>query len=314
MHHGLFHAARRLCGTLLLALGLAAVPAHADDYTHTRHPIVLVHGVFGFDAIGPIDYWYGVASTLRDGGATVYMPQQSAANASELRGEQLLAQLRRLKAAHGHTKFHLVAHSHGGQTARYVAAVEPELVASVLTVGTPHLGSPVADGLQRDVERSGLNGAVAAIANAFAAFESFLSGQPALPQDALAALLSLNRAGAARFNALFPAGQPDSACGSGPEQVDGVRYYSIGGTRVVTHLLDPADALLTLTSLYFPPGEANDGLVGRCASHWGRVLRDDYPWNHLDEINQALGLRGLFTPDPRAVLRSHANRLKQLGL
>jgi triacylglycerol lipase len=44
------------------------------------------------------------------------------------------------------------------------------------------------------------------------------------------------------------------------------------------------------------------------------VLRDDYPWNHLDQVNQSLGLRGVLSPDPRAVYRLHANRLKRLGL
>jgi triacylglycerol lipase len=60
--------------------------------------------------------------------------------------------------------------------------------------------------------------------------------------------------------------------------------------------------------------EQNDGLVGKCSSHWGKVIRDDYPWNHLDEVNQAFGLRGLFSPDPVAMYRAQANRLKSLGL
>jgi triacylglycerol lipase len=309
---GLF---RTLCAWLALCAGLTmALPAQADTYTQTRHPIVLVHGLFGFDSLGPIDYWYGIGSGLRSGGATVYVPQQSAANASEVRGEQLLYELRKLKAAYGHTKFNLIGHSHGGQTVRYVAAVAPDLVASVTTVGTPHMGSPVADGVQRDLAATGLTGVVASIANAFAAFESFLSGQPRLPQDSLAALMSLNTAGAASFNSRFPAGKPTTSCGQGASSVNGVRYYSLSGTSVLTNVLDPSDALLGFTSLYFPWGQANDGLVGRCSSHWGVVLRDDYGWNHLDEVNQALGLRGLFASNPVSVLRAHANRLRSLGL
>lgn len=306
--------ARALCAALVLASGLAAAPAHADTYTQTRYPIVLVHGLFGFDSLGPIEYWWGIPSALRNGGAKVYVPQQSAANASEVRGEQLLYELRKLKAAYGHQKFNLIGHSHGGQTVRYVAAVAPDLVASVTTVGTPHLGSPVADAVERDLAATGLTGAVASIANAFAALESFLSGAPRLPQDSLAALMSLNSRGAASFNSRFPAGKPTTSCGQGAGLANGVRYYSLSGTSVLTNIFDPADVLLGLTSLYFPWGEANDGLVGRCSSHWGVVLRDNYGWNHLDEVNQSLGLRGLFTNDPVAVLRSHANRLKSLGL
>lgn len=306
-------AARRLGAAFLLCVA-GALPAHADTYTQTRHPIVLVHGLFGFDRIGPVDYWYGIPSALRSGGAQVYVTQQSAANASEVRGEQLLAELRRLRAAHGHAKFNLVGHSHGGQTVRYVAAVAPDLVASVTTLGTPHLGSPVADDVKRTVELFGVTGPVSAIIDAFATLESLLSGQPSLPQDSLAALTSLNSTGAASFNQRFPAGRPTSACGQGPAVANGVRYYSMSGTRVLTNVLDVSDALLGLTSVSFGWGEQHDGLVGRCSSHWGVVLRDDYPWNHLDEVNQALGLRGLFTPDPRSVLRAHANRLKLQGL
>lgn len=311
-----FRSGRFVCAVLALcsALLMAATPARADTYTQTRYPIVLVHGLFGFDNLGPIEYWYGIPSALRSGGAKVYITQESAANASEVRGEQLLSELRRLKAAYGHAKFNLIGHSHGGQTVRYVAAVAPDLVASVTTVGSPHQGSPVADKLQRDLNNLGLTGVVASIANALASFESFLSGQPRLPQDSLAALLSLNSAGAANFNSRFPAGQPTSSCGQGPAVAsNGIRYYSLGGTSVLTNFLDPSDVLLGITSLYFS-GEQNDGLVGRCSSHWGTVLRDNYSWNHLDEVNQALGLRGLFTSDPVAVLRAQANRLKTLGL
>lgn len=310
----LSRGARLLCATLALFGGLiASNAAHADTYTQTRYPIVLVHGLFGFDSLGPVEYWYGIPAALRSGGAKVYITQESAANSSEVRGEQLLSELRRLKAAYGMSKFNLIGHSHGGQTVRYVAAVAPDLVASVTTVGTPHLGSPVADSLQRDLGSIGLTGVVASIANAFATFESFLSGQPRLPQDSLAALTSLNSAGAASFNSRFPAGKPTTSCGQGAAVANGVRYYSLGGTSVLTNFLDPSDALLGLTSLYFG-FEQNDGLVGRCSSHWGVVLRDNYSWNHLDEVNQALGLRGIFSSDPVAVLRAQANRLKTAGL
>ncbi len=287
--------------------------ARADTYAQTRYPIVLVHGLLGFDAIGPVNYWYGIPSALRSGGATVYVTQQSAANASEVRGEQLLAELRRLKAAHGHAKFNLIGHSHGGHTVRYVAAVAPELVASVTTVGTPHQGSKVADGIERDAGNTGTTGVVAAIVDAFSKFLSWISGAPSLPQDSLAALKSLNTAGAQAFNARFPAGAPTTPCGQGPAVVNGVRYYSASGTSVWTNVLDLSDPALLLTSAYFK-GEANDGLVSRCSSRWGTVLRDNYPWNHLDEVNQAFGLRGLFTPDPVAFYRGQVNRLKLLGL
>jgi triacylglycerol lipase len=296
------------CCSLLLA-----APAHADDYTKTRYPVVLVHGLFGFDSVGPFEYWYGVVPGLSSGGAKVYTSQVSAANSTEVRGEQLLAELKRLQALHGHPRFNLVGHSHGGPTARYVASVAPALVASVTTIGAPHAGSRVADDLSKALASTGSSTWAGAVIDAFAALISRLSGSPALPQSSLAAMNSLTTAGMTSFNARFPAGRPSSPCGQGPEMVNGVRYFSMGGTAVLTHALDPSDGVLGLASLSFGDA-ANDGLVDRCSSRWGTVLRDDYPWNHADQINHAFGLRGWFAPDPIAVYRAHANRLKNLGL
>ena len=80
-----------------------------------------------------------------------------------------------------------------------------------------------------------------------------------------------------------------------------------------TNVFDISAPVLGAGSLVYG-FEQNDGLVGRCSSHWGTVLRDDYGWNHLDEVNQFLGLRGLFSSSPASVLRAQANRLKTLGL
>ena len=61
----------------------------------------------------------------------------------------------------------------------------------------------------------------------------------------------------------------------------GVRYFSWSGTGVLTNVLDISDAFLGITALFY--GEANDGLVGRCSSHLGDVIRDNYFQNHLDD-------------------------------
>jgi triacylglycerol lipase len=300
---------------LLLSIAFFVFPAQAQStYTRTQYPIVLVHGLFGFDSIlGVYDYWYGIGDELKAGGATVYTASVSAANSSEVRGEQLIRDLDRLRAITGKRKFNLIGHSHGGPTIRYVASVRPDLVASATLVGAPNLGSPVADGVSNTLPAgSPLRTLVAGFVNAFAGFIGAISGNLD-PQDSLAALGSLNTAGARSFNSRHPQGMPSTSCGSGAAQVNGVRYYSMGGTRVLTNVLDISDAALGAGGLFFG-FEQNDGLVGRCSSHWGTVLRDDYPWNHLDEVNQFLGLRGLFTPDPREVYRTHANRLKNLGL
>lgn len=303
----------RLLG-VLFCLFVAAPVAAQSGYTQTRHPVVLVHGLLGFDSLlGVYDYWYGIPAQLRAGGAKVYVASVSAANSSTTRGEQLIRDLDHLKALYGHSKFNLIGHSHGGPTIRYVASVRPDLVASITSVGAPHKGSKVADALDATLPPgSPLRPLVAGFVDALGGFLGFLSGNSD-PQYALGALASLNSAGSATFNARHPQGIPTSSCGEGAAVVNGVRYYSIGGTSVLTNVFDASDALLGAGGLFFG-FEANDGLVGRCSSHLGVVLRDDYAWNHLDEVNQVLALRGLFASDPVSVLRAQANRLKNAGL
>lgn len=299
---------------LLLALTLATPGQAQSDYTKTRHPVVLVHGLLGFDSLlGIYDYFYGLPSELRSGGAKVYVANVSSSNYTEVRGEQLIRYLDQLRATYGHTKFNLIGHSHGGPTARYVASVRPDLVASMTSVGSPHTGSKVADGL-RTVAPPGsiLETTLAGFVNALSIFIEFLSGD-ADPQNALGALASLNSAGAATFNTRHPQGKPTTSCGQGASVVNNVRYYSMGGTSVLTNIFDASDAMLGAGALFFG-FEQNDGLVGKCSSHWGVVLRDDYGWNHLDEVNQILGLRGLFASSPASVYRAQANRLKNAGL
>ncbi|WP_415058143.1 triacylglycerol lipase [Halopseudomonas sp.] len=303
---------------LSLALGIIAtvaicVPAQAD-YTQTKYPIVLAHGMLGFDKLLGVNYWYGIPSALRSGGATVYSTSVSQLDTSEKRGEQLLAQVESIVAISGKQKVNLIGHSHGGPTIRYVAAVRPDLVASVTSVGAPHKGSKAADFIRNVPEGSAGEAAVAGIVNGLGALINFLSGSNTTsPQNALGALESLNSVGAAQFNARFPQGLPTSSCGQGAYSVNGVRYYSWGGTSPLTNVFDVSDALLGATSLTFG-FEANDGLVGRCSSHLGMVIRDNYRMNHLDEVNQVFGLTSIFETNPTSVYRQHANRLRNAGL
>jgi triacylglycerol lipase len=292
----------------VLLLACLALPSWAAGYTQTRYPIVLVHGLFGFDSLGPVDYFYGVASSLRSGGATVYVTSVSAANSTEVRGEQLLLQVKQILAATGAAKVNLIGHSHGGPTSRYVASVRPDLVASVSSVGGVNKGSKVADvliGAAPDVAYD--------VANGLAGLISLISGSPTLPQSSRAAAESLSTAGTAAFNVRHPEGVPASACGEGAYQVNGVYYFSWSGAQPWTNALDPADPFLALTSLAFS-GAKNDGLVSSCSSHLGRVIRDDYALNHLDEVNQMIGISNLFETSPVTLYRQQANRLQGLGL
>jgi triacylglycerol lipase len=267
----------------------------------------------GFDALfGIYQYFYGIPHALESGGAVVYVTEVPQFNSTEVRGEVLLAQIEEILAVSGAQKVNLIGHSHGGLDVRYVAAVAPELVASVTTVGSPHAGAELADFLRNNVSEGSFGEAVLKFfADRLGDVLALLSGADN-PQDSIAALHSLSSEGMAQFNASYPAGLPASWCDEGEHVVDGIRYYSWSGARVLTNLLDVSDVLLGLTRLVY--AEDNDGLVGTCSSHLGKVIRDDYRLNHLDEVNQAFGLVHLFGPDPESLFRIHANRLRNEGL
>ncbi|WP_417546591.1 lipase family alpha/beta hydrolase [Marinobacter sp.] len=277
-----------------------------STYADTRYPVVLVHGMFGFDSIIGVDYWYGIAEDLRKNGADVYTAQVPALDSTIARGEALLPQIQAIAAVHG--KVNLIGHSHGGPTARYISTVRPDLVASVTSVGSPHAGSPVAD----LIYNSPAEGLAVTLGNALGGLIDVLSGG-GYNQDVRSSLQSLTSQGSAEFNNFAPAGMPITACGEGAYSANGIRFYSWGGTGVLTNVLDLSDALLGTTRLAFGFSQ-NDGLVGRCSNHFGKVIRDNYFMNHLDEVNQLLGLHSLFETDPKAVYKLHANRLKNAGL
>jgi triacylglycerol lipase len=307
---------------LALCLALAGVlPAAAANalclwdcsYSKTKYPIVLAHGMAGFDELfGVYEYWYGIPGALRDKGATVFVTEVSQFNSTEVRGEQLIDQIETITAITGKPRVNLIGHSHGGLDVRYVAAVRPDLVASVTSVGTPHKGADLANYLAANVEGGSFSESVLAyFANSLGTVLGLLTGS-SNPQDAIAGLGSLTSAGTAVFNAGYPQGVPGTSCGEGAAVVNGIRYYSWSGTGILTNVLDISDAGMALTSFFY--NGANDGLVGRCSSHLGDVIRDNYFQNHLDEVNQILGLVSIFESNPVTLFKSHANRLKNLGL
>lgn len=309
------HRTRLVAVVVGLALMLAPATARAWpwDYTKTKYPIVLAHGLGGFDELfGVLDYWYGIPFALSSGGARVFVTTVSQLNSTQARGEQLLAQVEQIVAITGKPRVNLIGHSHGGLDVRYVAAVRPDLVASVTGVGSPHKGADLADFLRANIEGGSFTeDVIAFFGDALGTVIGLLAGT-SNPQDTAAALDSLTTAGTAAFNATYPQGVPASACGEGAASVGGVRYYSWSGTGVLTNALDVSDLALGLTSLFYD--QANDGLVDRCSSHLGDVIRDNYFHNHLDEVNQVLGLVSIFESNPTSVFRAHANRLKNAGL
>ena len=287
-----------------------------SNYAQTKYPLVFAHGMAGFSAIGgAFGYWYGIPENLAANGAHVYVTQEASFNSSEVRGEQLLSQVQQILAITGSDKVNLIGHSHGSQSIRYVAGLLPNKVASVTAVAGPNTGSPVADSIYKISQLPAVGSPITAIltsaVNAFFSLVGVSSGKY-YSQDSLAGLNSLTSIGAAAFNTKFPQGMPTTNCGQGASVANGVHYYSWGGTGTVTNLLNPADPLLAATSLLI--SGPSDGLVPRCSSHLGQVIRDDYFQNHLDEVNQVAGLVSPFEVSPVTLFRQQANRLKSAGM
>ena len=88
---------KKLLAVSLFTLGLGLSFSHASQAAtteaQTKHPIVLVPGIFAFDSIASIDYWYKIPAALQSQGATVYVPKINAFDSSAKRGEALIAQL-----------------------------------------------------------------------------------------------------------------------------------------------------------------------------------------------------------------------------
>jgi triacylglycerol lipase len=291
------------------------------SYTKTKNPIILVPGIFAFDTIAGIDYWYQIPSSLESRGAEVHVAKINAFENSAMRGESLIAQMEEIRAASSGSvsKFNIMGHSQGGITARYVMNARPDLVASVTTMATPHTGSPLADIVTDIAPEESVQGVVFEVfANAVGNLVNLLSDNKKDKSDIYAMLGEFNAAGAAEFNATYPIGLPSSNCGSGAANVtiDGnpIKLYSWGGTGHLTGGLDISDPLFAITGLAFGNGVKNDGVVGQCANHFGKVLRDDYFMNHLDFNNHVLGLVSIFETNPKTVFKNQANRLKKAGL
>jgi triacylglycerol lipase len=300
--------------SVLMALSASSPEpsVHQDDRAHTRYPIVLAHGMMGFDHLGPVQYWRGIPQRLQAHGATVYVTQVSAFNASEVRGKQLLVQVEAIVSRTGASKVNLIGHSHGNQSIRYVAAMRPDLVASVTSVAGATGGSEVADWLlEVDKSQPWFVSILEALARGAGHLINGVSGTD-LPQDVRAGLWAVSSKGAGAFTKQHPAGVPTQPCGEGAHEVNGVRFYSWSGVGTFIRAVNPADSVMALTGRAFKH-EVSDGLVGRCASHLGQVIRDDYPMNHLHAVNLLWGIVGPDV-DPVELFVAHAERLKAAGL
>jgi len=287
----------------------------------TRYPILLIHGLFGFERIGKFELFHDIRQALRNAGARVFVPHLSAIHDNEVRGNQLLMQIERVLERTGTPKVNLIGHSQGALAARYAAAVAPHCVASVTSVSGPNHGSELADFLRKALTPGRLPEHVAeTVVTLFADFLATLSDNQYQPQNAIAALNALTTEGVDAFNDKYPQGLPATWGGEGRERVNGVRYYSWSGVlqsnvlKEGLHALDPLNAFCRVLSGYFvTEAGQNDGLVGRFSSHLGKVIRSDFALDHLDTLGQPTGQLRTGV-DPIELYVQHAERLSAAGL
>ena len=307
-----------------------------STYAKTQYPIVMVPGAFAFDnTLGLIDYWHGITEELRDEGAQVYVVNLSSLALHEVRGAELLSDVEEIIAITGAQKVNLMAHSQGASASRYVAKHRPDLIASISCSNCMNEGTHFAGNFSEFIQSNSLLNlfTVTLMDTLF----NFIEAGSAYPSDgdfnsdyrgtqsSEALLVAASLDDYDRFNAEYPAGMPAVDCsqinngigghtGGGQELVNGVRYFSWGGNATITNLLDPLDiTLIPIVGAFMPEGIIWDGLVPGCGQALGTLLRDDYPTNHYDAINQTAGITKLFVDVP-SIFVTQANRLKNIGL
>lgn len=226
-------------------------------------PIVLHHGLFGYGhlRVGPVElnYFGGIERAIADAERPVIVTHVHPTASIERRAAQLkrslLGQLH--ERGHASEKVVILAHSLGGLDARYMVSRlgMEDRVAAVVTVSTPHGGSPYAEWCLRNLTRTGV---------------MRVFGHLGLE---VGAVKDLTRDAADRFAEETP-------------DAPGVRYYSVSAARPwtkITPLLLPSYRVI-----YKAEGE-NDGMVSVRSATYGTHLAT-WEADHWHVINRRLTL------------------------
>lgn len=216
-----------------------------------RYPIVLVHGLFGFDAVGAIEYFRGVRANLERAGLKVHRVKLPMSASTRERAEVLARAIDGIGE-----KVNIIAHSMGGIDARY-AIRELHLgdrVASLVTIGTPHFGTPIAGLAAATVKRSGV---------------AMLAKRLGFTLDALD---DLTVEQAREFNRAITD--------------DGRVFYASVVTSATPSKMSPA--LLATYALLRKTGP-NDGLVPTESMRWGEVILE-IEGDHYAQVGWAPGI------------------------
>ncbi len=159
----------------LCTLG-SITPVAAEESAKTTYPVVMAHGMAGWDSIGGFSYFgndYGTfaldgCSFLEINGCNDWVPgdQQAVAfqvtslGGSETRGLQLADQTQSYMATYGVSYVNMVGHSQGGFDIRKAATLLKArkgytVVKDLISISSPHRGTPYAKKL---MDKYSLNG------------------------------------------------------------------------------------------------------------------------------------------------------------
>jgi triacylglycerol esterase/lipase EstA (alpha/beta hydrolase family) len=275
-----------------------------DGTEKSAYPIILVHGMGGFENLGPIEYYFGVPKLLRKAGYSVHVSVTDPWNSSENRAQQLAVFVDQVLACTCAEKVNLIGHSQGGIDIRYMISGMGygDRVSSATTIAAPHHGTEVADALLGLVD-----GPAKDLLSMFVSiFTGIIYGQSELDPNLAAALHSCSTAGMKAFNEAHPddpnvayfsfAGLTGVLSKGDPECNDGELPKPKHGDIVAPELV-PSYAFLGGSKI------PNDGLVRVTSTKWGR-FRGCIAADHLDEVGQLAGIVDSF--DYNAFYLDHA--------
>ena len=221
----------------------------AQQICRTRHPLLLVHGVFFRD--WPVfNYWGRIPEALIANGATISYGNQDASRTVADCGAQLVAAIEQAAAATG--KVNIIAHSKGGLDSRWAISQlgMADKVASLTTINCSHRGCNFARELLEKIPE-GTQAKI--VKGADAVFGKLGDPNP----DFMSSIADLTDVECARLNSLMP-------------DAPGVTYLSVG-SRMASRFAAPFPLNLGYT-LIEPIDGPNDGLVAVHSMPWGEYL------------------------------------------
>lgn len=122
------------------------VPFPQPQFIRSRYPVVLMHGFGMLAGLRRQGHLHEEAMNLRLHGVRAFAPNVAPYNTVPVRAEMWKSRVQQILEETGAEKVNLIAHSMGGLDARYlISRMEMHRhVASLVTVSTPHHGSPIA--------------------------------------------------------------------------------------------------------------------------------------------------------------------------